>query len=57
MVILTSSREDSDVAAGYDLGVNSYVRKPVDFTEFVGAVQTLGTYWLLVNERPPERRP
>lgn len=57
VVILTSSREDSDVAAGYDLGVNSYVRKPVDFTEFVGAVQTLGTYWLLVNERPPERRP
>ena len=41
------------MATGYDLGVNSYVRKPVDFLEFVEAVQSLGTYWMLVNERPP----
>lgn len=53
VVILTSSKEESDVAAGYDLGANSYVRKPVDFLEFVEAVRTLGTYWMLVNERPP----
>ncbi len=53
VVILTSSKEETDVATGYDLGVNSYVRKPVDFLEFVEAVQSLGTYWMLVNERPP----
>jgi CheY-like chemotaxis protein len=53
VVILTSSREESDRARGYDLGVNSYVRKPVDFAEFSEAVRTLGKYWLLVNEQPP----
>jgi two-component system, response regulator len=53
VVILTTSVEESDMASGYDLGVNSYVRKPVDFHEFVDAVRTLGTYWLLVNQGPP----
>lgn len=56
VVILTTSTEESDMASGYDLGVNSYVRKPVDFHEFVDAVRALETYWLLINERPPTRR-
>lgn len=50
VVIITSSREEQDLIAGYDLGANSYVRKPVDFNEFVEAVQQLGLYWLLLNE-------
>ena len=53
VVILTSSKEDQDVAAGYDLGVNSYIRKPVDFSSFVEAVSHLGLYWLVLNEPPP----
>jgi two-component system response regulator len=53
VVILTSSNEDSDKLAGYGLGANSYVRKPVDFQQFSDAVNRLGLYWLLVNERPP----
>lgn len=56
VVILTSSREDRDLLEGYDLGANSYVRKPVDFTEFAEAVRQLGLYWLILNESPPERR-
>jgi len=52
VVILTSSREERDLANGYQLGVNSYIRKPVDFDDFRTTVQQLGLYWLLVNEPP-----
>ena len=53
VVILTSSKEEQDLISGYSLGANSYVRKPVDFVEFVEAVKTLGFYWLMLNEIPP----
>ena len=56
VVILTSSKEEQDMAAGYDLGVNSYIRKPVDFTQFAAATEQIGLYWLLLNEVPPEVR-
>jgi two-component system response regulator len=56
VVILTSSKEESDLLDGYELGANSYVRKPVDFTAFAEAVRHLGLYWLVLNESPPERR-
>jgi CheY-like chemotaxis protein len=57
VVILTSSNEERDVAAGYDLGVNSYIQKPVDFTRFAEAIRTLGLYWLMLNELPPQAPP
>jgi two-component system response regulator len=56
VVILTSSKEDEDLKRGYMLGCNSYIRKPVDFTQFTEAVKTLGLYWLLWNEMPPMER-
>jgi two-component system response regulator len=53
VVILTSSAEQKDVIEGYKLGANSYIRKPVDFEQFVEGVKLLGLYWILWNEPPP----
>jgi two-component system response regulator len=52
VVVRTSSKEEKDVIESYDLGVNSYIRKPVNFDQFVETVKHIGFYWLLMNERP-----
>jgi CheY-like chemotaxis protein len=53
VVILTSSREETDLVKGYALGANGYVVKPVDFDQFISAVSKLGVFWALINEPPP----
>lgn len=57
VVVLTSSKEDCDLFDSYNLGCNSYVRKPVNFSEFLEAARQLGVYWLLLNENPPPPPP
>jgi two-component system, response regulator len=54
VVILTSSKEEQDLAAGYDLGVNSYIQKSVDFRQFASCIEQLFLYWLVLNELPPK---
>jgi two-component system response regulator len=53
VVVLTTSNEDQDLISSYELGANSYIRKPVDFDQFIHAVGQLGLYWLVLNEAPP----
>jgi CheY-like chemotaxis protein len=56
VVMLTSSRESPDLKRCYELGVNAYVVKPVDFKDFIDAIQQVGIFWAMMNELPPERR-
>ena len=53
VVVLTSSREEQDLAQSYALGANSYIRKPLDFEQFISAMKNIGQYWLVLNEPPP----
>ena len=55
VVVLTSSREENDLINTYDLGVNAYVLKPVDFKQFIEAVKQIGSFWAVLNELPPEK--
>ena len=55
VVVMTSSKEEQDLFQSYSLGANSYVRKPVNFAEFLEAVRVLGIYWMMTNQPPPER--
>ncbi len=57
VVILTASREESDLISSYNLGVNGYVIKPLDFHEFVDAIKSLGLFWAVVNQPPPGYEP
>ena len=57
VVVLTSSQQESDIVKTYELGVSSYIVKPVDFDQFTEAVRTMGFYWLLLNEPPPQHVP
>lgn len=57
VVVMTSSREESDLVRSYDLGVNSYLQKPVDFDQFRDIVKRMGFYWLLINQPPPLTAP
>ena len=56
VVILTTSKEERDLIKSYQLGVNSYIRKPVNFDNFIEVIRQLGLYWLLLNEPPPKER-
>lgn len=55
VIMLTSSREEIDLVESYKLGANSYVVKPVDIIQFIDAIKTLGQYWVIINQLPPER--
>ncbi|HXP95637.1 MAG TPA: response regulator, partial [Telmatospirillum sp.] len=55
IAILTTSDDEADIVRGYDLGVNSYIRKPVGFSAFANVVEQLGLYWLVMNTPPPSR--